>query len=179
MSGRMGRRGAAAGLAAALALAAGAQAADGDGGRAAVLKAVTDCRGVTDAAARLACYDSAVGRLDEADKSGEVVVLDRAQARAARREAFGFSMPSLSLFSRGEKEEALDRAEFTVTSARQDSLGKWIVELDTGAVWRQVDSEVLRRSPRAGSKAEIRNAALGSFFLNLDGQRAIRASRVK
>src|SRR4051812_1363572 len=70
-------------------------------GRAAAFKAVTDCRAVSDPNARLACYDEAVSRLDQAESSGQVVVLDREAAKEVKRQAFGFSIPSISLFSKG------------------------------------------------------------------------------
>lgn len=161
-----------------MALAAGGNAAAADG-RAAVLKAVVDCRALTDATARLACYDSAIATLDEAEAKGDLVVMDREQTRQARREAFGFSLPSLALFSRGEAPETLQREAFKVARAWEGGDGKWWIELDTGAIWRQTDNEGLGRRPKAGSTAEIRSASMGGFFMNLDGQRAIRVKREK
>ena len=50
---------------------------------------------------RLACFDAAAARLDEAEKKGDIVVVDRRQAQEVRRQAFGFTLPSLTLFDRG------------------------------------------------------------------------------
>ncbi|CAN5721643.1 hypothetical protein BH11PSE1_BH11PSE1_32760 [soil metagenome] len=146
--------------------------------RTAVLQNVIDCRGKPAATERLACYDAAVSRLDVAEKKGDIVVVDRDQARAARKQAFGFTMPSLAMFDRGEKPEDLDRVTTSVVRATQSSDRRWTVELEGGAVWAQNDDEVLGRSPKAGSKVEIRKASMG-YFMNLDGQRAVRARRVK
>lgn len=154
-------------------------AAPADGGRAAQFDALIACRSVADSAERLACYDAAAGQLSEAEKSGDVVVVSRAQAQAARRQAFGFNLPSLSIFDRGARPEELDRVSGVVDRAYQNSEGKWVVVLQDGAVWEQIDRERVGREPRKGSKADIRRAALGSFFLNLDGQRAVRARRVR
>lgn len=162
-----------------LAVAGTAQAAPKDLGRAAVFKAMVDCRSVTDSAARLACYDAAAARLDEAEAKGDVVVLDREQTRQARREAFGFTMPSLAIFNRGEAQEQADRASYTVENAWKTPDGKWVVELDTGGVWRQTDDVDLRHAPHKGSTADIRTAALGSYFMKIDGQLAMRAHRDK
>jgi hypothetical protein len=84
---------------------------------AALIKALGDCRSLAESSARLACFDAAAARLLSAEQSGEVVVVDRTQARAARRQAFGFSMPSLDIFKRGEPEAELDRVQFTLTRA--------------------------------------------------------------
>lgn len=166
-------------VAAGLVLAAGAAHAEPkDMGRAAVLKAVVDCRSISDSTARLACFDKAAAQLDEAEAKGDVVVLDREQTREARREAFGFSMPSFNIFNRGEAPERIDRATYTVERAWQQA-GKWVVELDTGAVWRQIDDIDPRRAPHKGSTAEIKTGAIGSYFMKIDGQTAMRAHRDK
>jgi len=161
-----------------LAAAGTAQAAPKDLGRAAVLKAVVDCRGVTDNAARLACYDAAAATLDEAEAKGDVVVLDREQTRQARHEAFGFTLPSLSVFNRGEEPEKLNRATYSVERAWKEG-GKWVVEMDTGAVWRQTDDIDLLRAPHKGSVAEIKTGALSSYYMKIDGQLAMKAHRDK
>ncbi|MGE5501554.1 MAG: hypothetical protein ACM3W4_06480 [Ignavibacteriales bacterium] len=162
-----------------LAAAGAAQAAPKDLGRAAVLEAVVSCRGVADTAARLACYDAAAARLDEAEAKGDVVILDREQTREARREAFGFSLPSLNVFNRGEEPEKINRATFTVDRAWKSPDDKWVVQLDSGAVWRQTDTTWILKKPHKGSTADISTGALGSYFMKLDGQTAMRAHRDK
>lgn len=153
-------------------------AADAPLGRAAQLQAVVDCRKLADPAERLACYDAATATLDAAEKSGDVVVVDRAQVREARRAAFGFNfqMPAF-MTPRDEKPEEIDRITATVASARQDATGKWVIKLTDGAVWRQIDTKRIFRDPRAGSTVEIRTAAMGSFFMKVDGQMQIRVHR--
>ena len=42
----------------------------------AVLKALFDCRAITTDAERLACYDAAVGQVNKAEKTGEVIIVD-------------------------------------------------------------------------------------------------------
>ncbi len=145
--------------------------------RAAQLQSMLDCRKETDSAARLACFDAAAAMFDAAEQSGEVVVVDRAQVREARKAAFGFNFQMPSFMTQGAKPEELDRVTATVESARRDARGKWIIRLTDGATWRQIDSITLGKDPRAGSTVEIRTAMLGSFFMKIDGQTAIRATR--
>jgi hypothetical protein len=166
-------------MAAALVMAASAaEAAPKNLGRAAILKTLVDCRAVSDTAARLACYDAAAARLDEAEAKGDLVIMDREQTRQARREAFGFNLPSIDIFSRGDTEK-MDRVAFTVTRATESNDGSWTLELDSGAVWRQTDQERLSRRPKVGTKVEVRSAAMGGYMMNVDGQRAIRVTRVR
>ena len=143
----------------------------------ALLKGLADCRGVADAAARLACFDQIASRLVAAEQAGEVVVVDRSEVRAARRQAFGFSLPSLDMFARGDRDPALDRVQLVLARATRLPDGAWLLRTSEGQVWRQTDDRKLSTSPRPGSKAEVRNAAMGSFFMNIDGQRAIRVRR--
>ena len=153
--------------------------------RAAVLQAIVDCRPMTDTAARLECYDAAAAKLDQAEASGQVVVVDKEQVHQVRREIFGLQLPSLDVFSLGggKGAAAIDKAddvENVVEKVKQAELlksGKWSVEMESGAVWRQIDTNEITRDPHPGSKAEIRKASLGSFFMKIDGQPAVRAHR--
>jgi hypothetical protein len=145
--------------------------------RAPALQSLLDCRAVAGDAQRLACFDKAAAGFGQAEAKGEVVVVDRDQVRQASRQSFGFNFRMPEVFTRGEKQEDLDRISAVAARAYQGGDGKWTVELEDGAVWRQIDSEKVSRAPRKGSKVEIRKAAMGSFFMNLDGQRAVRAQR--
>ena len=147
--------------------------------RAGLVKALSDCRAITDPTERLACYDKAAAALDEAQTKGDVVVVDRQQVREVKRQAFGFRLDALSIFNKGGvKEETGDEAiTATAKSAYRNANGKLVVTLDTGAVWRQIDDETLSRDPHEGSQIRIRRAVLGSFMMNVDGQPGIRVHR--
>lgn len=148
-------------------------------GRAAVLQKVIDCRKLADGAARLACYDAAVTSLDQAEAKGDVVVVDREQARKVRRQAFGFSLPSISLFERGESKEQIENIASTVRSARQNGAGKWVVELADGGTWLQVDNNELFSDPKPGQPVKVRHASLGSFLMTIGNGSAIRVHRIE
>jgi len=141
------------------------------------LQAVVDCRKIDDGAQRLACYDKAVADMAAAEDKGDLVSLDRAQRQAARRQTFGFALPTLGFLDKGERHEELDRVTDTVASVSQTVEGRWVLHLQGGAVWRQTDDAVLSRRPRPGSVVVIRKAMLGSFMIDIDGQPGIRAHR--
>ena len=163
---------------AALLLASGASAAPPAApGRAPAVQSVLDCRKIEDSAGRLACFDSAVAAMARAETTGDLVTVDRAQRRAARHQAFGLSLPSLAFLDRGERPEEVNRITAKVAAASRNPYGKWIVKLDDGAVWRQIDDNEVDRPPHPGSTAEIRRASLGSYTMKLDGQFAIRVHR--
>ena len=164
-------------LAAGAALPALVRPASPTGNPTAVARAISDCRKLTDRDARLDCYDKATDAFEQAQASGQVVVVDREQVQAVKRQAFGFSMPSLNLFARGPKEEQVDRISVKLANAHQDRFGAWVMVTDDNAVWTQTDANELYNPPHAGSTVAIRKAMLGSYFCNVDGQNAVRCAR--
>ena len=152
----------------------------GAAARARELQAVIACRAIPDRDARLACFDAASAKLDEAESTGQVVVVNKEQARQVRRDVFGLQLPSLDIFGRkgiAATGEDVDKLESTIKTVSLDGSGRWVLELDTGAVWTQVDDSPMATPPRVGDKVEIRRAALGSFFIRINGHPAFRAHR--
>jgi hypothetical protein len=140
-----------------------------------VFQAVVDCRGIPDSAARLVCYDEAVGELSDAQAEKRVVIADREQIREARRGLFGLALPDLKLFS-SDGEKQITEIETTIKSARRNEAGKWLFVLEDGARWAQTDTRPIYPDP--GDPIRIRSAAMGSFMANVDGAVAIRVRRI-
>ena len=147
---------------------AAAQAAS-EGGRAELVRRLADCRKQTDDAQRLACYDAAAAALDQAEAKGDIVVVDREQARQVRRQAFGFSLPSISILEKGAAKEDLEAVASRIVSARADMSG----------TWTQIDVTPVNRTPKAGLEVTIKKGSLGSFMMSIAGQRVIRVKRVE
>ena len=146
--------------------------------RAEILERLAACRADADAASRLACYDRVAGELDQAERSGQVVVMDRAQVQDAKRRTFGLQLPNFDLFERGPETEQVQNVVLTIERAQRAADGKWIFTMTDGQVWRMIDGRDPVPSPRAGQTIEIRRASLGSFMGVLQGQRAaIRVRR--
>jgi hypothetical protein len=162
----------------AIALAGPGHAASKPSTRPELVSALSACRAITDPTERLACYDKAAAALDEAQTNGDVVVVDRQQAREVKRQAFGFRLDALSIFDRGGVKDTAEEAITALArNAFQNAAGKWVVTLDSGAVWRQIDDDPLSREPHPGSQIRIRRATLGSYLMNVDGQPSIRVHR--
>lgn len=143
-----------------------------------VFEELVNCRSIADAAARLTCYDAKVTAIDEAEKKDELVLADKAAMKEARRGLFGFSIPKLKIFGNDGKEDEKFELTAKIDSAYQASYGRWTIVLDSGARWVQIDSEIVRKTPVSGMEIKIREAAMGSYFANIDGARAIRMKRV-
>lgn len=142
-----------------------------------LLSRLIECRSVTNDAARLSCYDSATNALDAAERQGDVVVVDRAQVREARRQLFGFQLPSVTLFDRDEAAQPIDAIETTLTRAAMNADGKWVFTLEDGSIWRQIDTERVNFRNQAGESIRVRRASLGSYLLTAGRSRAVRVRR--
>jgi hypothetical protein len=136
-----------------------------------------DCRKLGDDKARLACYDSAVEALGKQLAEGEVVAVDHAQMQQVRRQAFGFTLPSLSLFDHAGQPDETSEVVLAVEDARRTGDGKWLLRLEGGQVWRQIDTGDFSRDPRPGAKSTIKKAMLGSYMMMVGGHSPVRVHR--
>ena len=144
-------------------------------------EALVRCRAVAGDAARLACFDSAAAALQAAQERRDLVVVDRQQVREGRRRLFGLALPRIPIFGGGDDdatdEDAVTTVEGVVASASQDGLGHWVVALQDGAVWMQVDNNTLALRPRPGQRVVINRGALGSFMMRVNNQPGFRVRR--
>ncbi|MBL4877913.1 hypothetical protein [uncultured Hyphomonas sp.] len=136
------------------------------------------CTSVAEDADRLACYDAAVGRLQEAEAAGDVTTVTRKEVEQVRQDSFGFSIPSLPslMIGKSDKDTSLKEVVLPVKAVR-GARGNLVITLENGQVWRQIDSKPLRNNDQ--TEAQIYEAALGSFKMKLDGGVAFRVERVK
>jgi hypothetical protein len=142
-----------------------------------LLSRLVACRAVTATDARLACYDAAAAALDAAEQQGQVVVVDRAQVTAARRQLFGFDLPSVSLFDSGPNPEQVDSVETTLVRAVQGGDNRWTFVLADGGSWRQVDTARVSFHNEAGEPVRIRRASLGSYLMTVGRSGGVRVRR--
>ena len=145
-----------------------------------LVKALEDCRQIADATQRLACYDRTAPAFVDANKAGEVTVVDRGQLRQARRSLFGFSMPRLPFFAGDESAaDTPDTLETTIKEVRDFENGRYQIVLTEGnAVWETTEEKIGLRTPRVGQKISIRRGPLGSYFLRINNGRSVKARRI-
>jgi hypothetical protein len=136
---------------------------------------VVACKTIEEPTQRLACYDEKVAALDAAQKSEEIILTDKAAVKEAKRGLFGFDIPKIKIFGGGDEVEEI---EAVVKSVSVNRAGIISIVLEDGARWQQIDTKILNREPRAGSKARIRKASMGSYLVNFDGGPAIRMRRL-
>lgn len=144
--------------------------------RPAEIEALYACRDIADPTERLACFDRTVGALSSADEAREISFADKETVKKTRRGLFGFSLPDLGLFG-GDDADKIDHIETTVVSASDAGYGRYRIEMADGSVWVQTDNDIMPLRPRPGQKIEIKSAALGTYFLSLEGRPSIRVRR--
>jgi hypothetical protein len=71
----------------------------------------------------------------------------------------------------------VDGVSTQVASARMGNDRRLVVETVEGAIWRQVDSDVIRRLPRQGEAFDVREGALGSFRCTVNRSTTFRCER--
>jgi hypothetical protein len=147
-------------------------------GHSQAFEAVIKCRTIADDAARLRCFDEASAALQQAAERRDIVVVDREQVRQTRRSLFGIEGLRLPFFGGGdEKGEDVSQLDGVIASAFQNGDGRWVVRLQEGGTWVQVDDNVIALWPKAGQKVLIKRAALGSYMMRVNGQSGVRVRR--
>jgi hypothetical protein len=149
------------------------------------------CRALNESAERLLCYDTlfprvpaSLGRLapqpvparppDRSTDEGLHTPTASGQAPEDEIRTFGLS---------GARERAaaplsvIERVSATVTELQHEPGGRFVVYLDNGQVWRQIETDNWA-PPRKGERVTIRRAALGSYMLETVENLATRVSRI-
>ena len=140
------------------------------------ISAFSACRAIADAGQRLACYDSATQKLEQAISTKELTVLSRTDVSRTRRSLFGFSFPNIPFLGGGAEVEK----ELTAKLTRVQSLGygKFRFRLEDGAVWETTEPENSGDMPSTGEKVTIRRGTLGNYFVLFQNMRAVRGKRI-
>ena len=147
------------------------------GGKA-LVEALAACRAIAASDERLSCFDRAAAALVSASESGTVQVVDREEIRKTRRGLFGFSLPRTGLFGGEDGEPEEKSISSTITEARMVGREEWLVRVEEGSLWRIADAPA-RFRPKVGSAVEIERAAMGSFWVRVDGKTGVKGRRVE
>jgi len=147
-------------------------------GSAQAYEALVRCRSIADDAARLRCFDQASAALQQAAERRDIVIIDREQVRQARRSLFGIEGLRLPFFGHGDDKGAeVSQLDGVIASASQVGYGRWMIRLEDGSIWLQVDDNVIAVWPKAGQKVVVKRGALGSYMMRVNGQPGVRVKR--
>ena len=170
-----------------------------------LLEAASHCAGIADDHARLACYDSLAPRVKDALAAPPAALPgNRAPTTDEQRSWFGFDLGGLfgaspeqqttpaqfgndKLPETHAKEETaaatVDSITAGVTDVAFTPFGRFIVFLDNGQVWRQIEGDTDRavfKKPAKNNKVTISRGFIGSYNLTLnDSAKLFKVTRVK
>ena len=142
--------------------------------------ALQACRTKPDAAERLACYDRAVDVLSAATASRDLVMIDKAEVKAARKGLFGFTMPRIPFLSGGnnDADDDADARELktTIVSARRWNRVYWRFAVEGGSMWETTEDTRGFTDPKAGAAVIIERGTLGAYYAKVGrgGRAAVR-----
>lgn len=136
---------------------------------------------------RLACFDREVVAFRNAKSLGKIKIIEKAEIDKIERDSFGLPQSGLlSVLRRGSEGQNNEPAELnevvlSISSFEINPLTKKaVLTLENGQTWEQSDSARIPRSlMRNAKEARISRAALGSFFVEVDGKTSFRAKRIK
>jgi hypothetical protein len=141
------------------------------------IEQLRSCRAIADPDQRLACYDREVGEVIAATDEGTLQVVDRADVEETKRGLFGFSLPKIKLF--GGEEGEMTELETTIADVRREGREGWIFTTAEGSVWRIAETKLGWRPPQEGQTVVFKKAAMGSYFIRVNGQIGVKGKRIE
>jgi hypothetical protein len=145
--------------------------------------ALQACRTKADTADRLNCYDQAVDALSAATASQDLVVLERADVRKARKGLFGFSLPRIGFLAgrdgNAEDEDDAKRYEGKILTARALQHDAWQFSVEGAGVWITLETSFSFKNPAPDRMVLIERGALGSYSARVGNGGWVRVKRIQ
>lgn len=156
---------------------------------------VLACRTLSSNLERLTCLDAALPALASAFPEAEMTAEEKKEAeerqlekkKMAAEAAFGQSINQKpivvekSVDPATAKTEELQELNSVVSKVEFTNLGKAIIYLENGQVWRQLDSDSrkIRVKSSLGKQATLKKKLMGSYAIRISKGRSIRVRRIK
>jgi hypothetical protein len=167
-----------------------------------VLEQLGKCAAIADNTARLACYDAMSPHVKDALATPPATI-DHPPTQDEQKSWFGFDLDNLfgaapqqqttldkfgsdTLPAIQEKKETAENAINNISAGviqyYFSPIGRFVVELDNGQIWRQLTGDTAQAHFNANGKntVTIERGALDSYNLTINtGHRAFKVTRVK
>ncbi len=151
-----------------------------DGRLANPLTDIARCRTIQPDAKRLACFDAAAVSVSVAERSGDILLINRKQVVADKRAGFGLPRFSTDVFGGGAADKAtrVEQLDSTIRSAvASNSTGRWNLRLADGSEWQTIDAIPL--PPKAGAAIVVKQASLGGYRATIGKGRSVLVKRLR
>ena len=141
-----------------------------------VTRQVAGCREIQSDVARLACFDKAAAALANAQRSGDLVVLDRKAVVERRQRRFGLPAANSLAAADVRGAEVKELTSTVRSTAPTRTPGRYSFRLADGSAWEMLDPI---DPPRAGDNVTITATRLGGFRAKLGKRRAVLVKRLR
>ena len=108
------------------------------------------CREIVGGPARLACFDMSSAAMAADLASRSILIVDRQSLGKTRRALFGLSLPKLDLF--GDDRDDIKQINGIVAGASHNRDGGYVVALEDGSRWSQIDDRPIVNPPERGDQ---------------------------
>ena len=135
-----------------------------------------NCQTITEDAARLNCYDAAVGKVVAASDNGNVRIVSEAEVAKTKRGLFGLN---INLFGGSDDKDAeLDLLQSVITKVSVSGSTVFITIEEGNAVWKIPNAKPRIKRAKPGDTVEFKKASFGSYFIRINGRIGVKGSRV-
>ena len=141
--------------------------------------ALLACRDLTDATARVACYDAKGEQLRAAMAAGDVLVASKQELVTKRREGFGFSAAGKGPVFETKDQPEISEVTTRLTDVQSFGYGQWRMVTADHGTWETTSGDAFDFQPAAGMTVNIRRGSLGSFVVRLPRGSALKVRRVR
>jgi hypothetical protein len=145
------------------------------------LSKLYECASIQSDTARLACFDTNVAVIQVKEEKKEIVAIDAESAKTFKREAFGFSLPSLpklGLPNLGGDKDSPEALTLAVKSVKKRGRN-YVFHMENGQVWQQINGR-FNYLPKGDLTATIKSGAIGSYRISVsNGKERVRGMGVR
>jgi hypothetical protein len=144
--------------------------------------ALRACRSLTDAAARLACFDRETATLDtQTSSTAPAPAPVRTAAPPDPKQQFGLSEQAVEKqeIAAGMRASDPRKIEAHISQLSHSANGRAIFTLDNGQIWRQLVADAADLRVKDGDSVTISRAALGSYWLAPQSGPGCKVTRVQ
>ena len=137
------------------------------------------CRSISTPADRLACLDRESNALAAAMQRHELTLIDSADVDRSRRKMFGLDAPDHKILSSalGRPAAIPMKHDGIIRSVSALGYGHYLMTLQDGAIWRNVD--LWESGPSVGAPVHIEKTPFGAYVLKTPSFIGVHAVRMR
>lgn len=139
------------------------------------IDSVLACRAIASADDRIRCFDRAAADLAEAQRSGDLIALDRQKVGEAKKQGFG--LPTARRATVADPLGTLEQIEAKIVAVAPSGYDRLRISVDNNGVWESL--EPISMAPDVGKTIRIVRTGFGGFRGSVGKGRSFLVKRVR